>query len=388
MVSLAADGPQLKQKNCDKIFMKELEMKKLLTICVVVGLSLAVSGAAQAGIFGVNMDNQKIVYLDPVTGTVGLSYDVPDKSSSQTSHDDIGLAGSQSGELYYCNGDLDAGTVYLLDASDGSLNSTVTLNGGWNVNGLGYESTATALFTSGCGVLDMHKYPATGGDPTFYWGMVDVDNAVGSDDYGRVFAAELATGNIVEVSPITSTYVNTLVLDLNGDIVGMAYDGINLYASTTAGMLYTLHPDTGAVLHEVNLGYTLDALAAAPATIEVEIDIKPGSDPNSINLCSNGAVPVAILGSDTLDVNDIDSDTLRLAEATVKVVGKKDPQTLCSVEDVNGDGYDDLVCHFITTELASVLDGTSTSATVTGELFNGIQIQGSDSIIIVKDECL
>lgn len=32
----------------------------------------------------------------------------------------------------------------------------------------------------------------------------------------------------------------------------------------------------------------------------VDIDIKPGSDPNSINLGSNGIVPVTIFGSATL----------------------------------------------------------------------------------------
>jgi len=37
------------------------------------------------------------------------------------------------------------------------------------------------------------------------------------------------------------------------------------------------------------------------------LDIKPGSCPNPINLGSNGITPVAILGSDTLDVNDIDT---------------------------------------------------------------------------------
>lgn len=121
--------------------------------------------------------------------------------------------------------------------------------------------------------------------------------------------------------------------------------------------------------------------------IPVAIDIKPGSDENSINLCSNGAVPVAILGSDSFDVNDINPDTLRLADAAVKVVGKKDPHTLCSTEDVNTDGYDDLVCHFNTTELGNMLDGTSTSATVKGETVDGTPIEGSDSITIVKEDC-
>ena len=130
---------------------------------------------------------------------------------------------------------------------------------------------------------------------------------------------------------------------------------------------------------------SLELLVDDP-TINVGIDIKPGSDPNSINLCSNGAVPVAILGSETFDVFDVDTETLRFSEATVKVVGKKDPHSLCSYEDVNDDWIDDLVCHFVTTDIAAI-HGDSTSATVNGELFDGTPIEGSDSVNIVKDTC-
>ena len=122
------------------------------------------------------------------------------------------------------------------------------------------------------------------------------------------------------------------------------------------------------------------------AVQNVAIDIKPGSDPNSINLCSHGAVPLAILGSDTFDVSLIKTETLRFAEATVKVVGKKDPHSLCSYEDVNGDYITDLICHYVTRDIAGV-DGESTFATVNGELIDGTPIEGSDSVNIVKDTC-
>ena len=39
-----------------------------------------------------------------------------------------------------------------------------------------------------------------------------------------------------------------------------------------------------------------------PELMEIEIDIKPGSDRNSINPMSKGVIPVAILGSDEFDV--------------------------------------------------------------------------------------
>jgi len=125
---------------------------------------------------------------------------------------------------------------------------------------------------------------------------------------------------------------------------------------------------------------------AEPVVIEVNVDIKPGSDPNSINLCSGGNVPVAIFASAELDVADINTDTLRFAEASVKVVGKKDPHTLCNLEDVSGDLIDDLVCHYVTQDIAA-LDGESSTATVNGELLDGTPFEGTDSVNIVKNTC-
>jgi len=124
-----------------------------------------------------------------------------------------------------------------------------------------------------------------------------------------------------------------------------------------------------------------------PCTRTVEIDIHPGSDPNSINLCSNGTVPIAIFGSATFDVHEVDTTTLRFAEAAVKVVGKKDPQELCSFEDVNGDLVDDLVCHFVIADIAGI-DGESSSAELVGELLDGTAFRGTDSIRTVKDSCI
>ena len=125
----------------------------------------------------------------------------------------------------------------------------------------------------------------------------------------------------------------------------------------------------------------------------VDIDIKPGSFPNSINLGSGGATPVAILGSATLDVNDIDITTLTLGTAGIKTVGKTD-RILCSVNDVSGDfsgglegapdSFDDLVCHFITVDI--VPEAGDTEATISGNLTagaGGTPIEGTDSVNIV-----
>jgi len=64
-------------------------------------------------------------------------------------------------------------------------------------------------------------------------------------------------------------------------------------------------------------GYKFDhwAIGLAAAVCEpkqVAIDIKPGSCPNPLNLKSKGKLPVAVLGSEDFDVNDIDPASIRL----------------------------------------------------------------------------
>lgn len=113
---------------------------------------------------------------------------------------------------------------------------------------------------------------------------------------------------------------------------------------------------------------------------EVDIDIKPGSDPNSINLNSQGTVPVAILGTDIFDVTNIDPGTVTLAGASIAMRGKSN-KLLASTDDVNGDGYTDLIIHIETEDLG--LDEGSTEAVLQGETYNGITVIGSDSINLV-----
>ena len=122
----------------------------------------------------------------------------------------------------------------------------------------------------------------------------------------------------------------------------------------------------------------------------VSIDIKPGSFPNSINLSSGGATPVAILGSADFDVNNVDLDTLSLGTEGIKTVGKHDKQ-LCNIDDVSGDftaypegepdGYQDLICHFITISIVPEEGGTTT--TLKGTLTDGVPFEGVDLVNIV-----
>jgi N-acetylneuraminic acid mutarotase len=116
-----------------------------------------------------------------------------------------------------------------------------------------------------------------------------------------------------------------------------------------------------------------------PAVKTVSIDIKPGSDPNSINLGSGGTVPVAIFSTADFDATTVDPLTVMLASAPVQLKGKGTP--MASSQDVNEDGLLDLVVHVDTTALQ--LSETDTQATLQGQTFGGTSIQGSDSVRIV-----
>lgn len=109
-------------------------------------------------------------------------------------------------------------------------------------------------------------------------------------------------------------------------------------------------------------------------TIEAVIDIKPGSDINPINLKSRGLVPVAILTTDDLDALTVDPNSLIFAGAeVVKWV----------VQDINGDGKNDILLHFRTADL-SALSSDSTEAVLTGATIDSTPIIGKDSVKITQ----
>ena len=116
---------------------------------------------------------------------------------------------------------------------------------------------------------------------------------------------------------------------------------------------------------------------ACDPTINVLIDIKPGSDPNCFNINGHGVIPVAILGSDTFDVRDVDVGTLIFGSLAVRVRGNKG--ALCGFEDVNDDGLEDLVCQFEDDPGFWNPNGDGT-ATLGGALLDGTPFEGTDSI--------
>ena len=133
--------------------------------------------------------------------------------------------------------------------------------------------------------------------------------------------------------------------------------------------------------------------------IEVFLDVKPGSCPNPVNVNAGGVLPVAIAGTESLDISHIDPATVRLnGIAPLRwsfedVTAPFEPYMDKALDEKacmssGPDGYTDLTLKFSTVEIAEALgtvpDGRVLALELTGKLFDGTPVMGEDMIRIIK----
>jgi streptogramin lyase len=218
------------------------------------------------------------------------------------------------------------------------------------------------------------------------------------DTEGTMFVADEGKETIFKVSPegIVTPFVSGF-----GKILGIEHmpDG-NLFATERdTGAIYSISPDgtvstwaTGFIIPGIIKSdsdgtiYLTDAdngvrriVKIARFVTSVNVDIKPGCDPNCFKSDGHGVIPVAIFSDSGFDATQVDPATISLDGQGVRIVGKGNTQA--HVEDVDGDGLDDLVVQIEDTD--ETYEEGNAIAILSGETFDGTSFEGSDSICIV-----
>jgi hypothetical protein len=240
--------------------------------------------------------------------------------------------------------------------------------------------------------LDLRVYFGDGGPGTFFvrlWRVADVNQ----NDLHVLLMKQTGT----TVSTLTVLAIATVPL-------GSATDTTHFFRLERAGGVLTpLLSDDGVTWNPTwshDFGSALDGLdqrvvisglswfnsagsyadydyvTITPTSIPVDIDIKPGSFPNSINPRGSARIPVAILTTGTFDATTVDPSTVLFGGT-----GTEASPVHSALEDVDGDGDTDLILHF-SAEATGIQCG-NTEGSLTGKTLDGQMINGVDSISTV-----
>jgi hypothetical protein len=134
--------------------------------------------------------------------------------------------------------------------------------------------------------------------------------------------------------------------------------------------IYLLAKDSGGLV--VARSHIQVLVGGAPPAPSPVVDIKPGSEPNSVNPRSKGVIPVAVLGSIDFDATQVDFSTVTFGPDGAS------PAHDGHVEDVDADGLVDMMFHFRTQETGIVCGDTE--ATLMGVTFTGTSFSGYDTV--------
>jgi hypothetical protein len=194
------------------------------------------------------------------------------------------------------------------------------------------------------------------------------------------FKVEFWNGNTL-VGDVTKSFTPTVSM-------GQAFLFAATYPSGFDKIVFT-------PLAPTSFGFAIAQLRYAEnQTKMVQFDVYPGSCTNQFNTKSQGVIPVAITGSSTFNVNEIDQSTIKIngVSPTHKAVEKSAASYTktsdCDCNPVGSDNYPDLSLKFdkpaLSATFGNVADGSQLVITVKGKLKNGTNFEGKDCVRIKK----
>jgi len=362
-------------------------MRILASITILLVAALGAHDAVIAGtVYAIDWDTESVVGFETATGARNGSVPTPGQVSGAD-----GLAASGT-------------TLYLVNANGSNLIHIFDA-----VTGAGIDAFPAPLLaggTDGLAFMDGFLYTLDSYADTVFKVDMATGEVVGSCSTGMYAAGGLAAENgrlfviaglmsIVELDPDSCAVLGGPFAAPGGDfLLGLAFDGTWLYASTyISPAIYTMDPETGAVVDSFQPEFVPSGLASsaeAPSTsVGVEVDFRPRSCINFLNLNSNSTVRVVILGTDALDVGEVNA-------ASVRVEGLEPVRTVYRDRGAPGqcrglpDGVLDLVVVMKAAELLAalhdrdipMLHGMRVSVQVDGVLHDGTAFAGRDDVFL------
>ncbi|MCH7691088.1 MAG: hypothetical protein IIA17_08595 [candidate division Zixibacteria bacterium] len=254
---------------------------------------------------------------------------------------------------------------------------SVNIAGQPGARGGGFNADETELLinivVTGPGVppkIGIRRHDATSGA---FIAQFELQGQSGDElQFPNIFQMETSSqGRILTIGNISFKAVIS-EWDLSGNRIGVStipgFVGTSLQRFNT-GNSFSVARDNLVYLinNDTNQWQTWNIGIVPPApTLTADIDIKPGSFPNAINLCAGGGVtPLALIGSESFDPNEFGVVEVRVGTTPIDAVGKGKKE-VCVIDDVTGDfpdgqqteanpggpdGVDDLVCHVPTVDL-------------------------------------
>jgi hypothetical protein len=239
---------------------------------------------------------------------------------------------------------------------------------------LGPDGLLYALNTEFFAVVDVYEPDSLAFVRSVWLGFVQL-RGLAVDGAGRFFAVgggrELIAFDAdgVRVGALDTLHIGLADVDL-------LPDGRILLASASPRALLRSDPAFSALEALPIPSFSISLFGGfVPARVrEVAVEVRPGSGLPRLRAGSAGVVPVAILGSDDLDVPSIDARSLAFGPAGV--APEHEPPG--HLEDVDGDGRLDLLLHF-RLEDAGFEPGDE-QACLAGALPDGTRLQGCDAV--------
>ncbi len=235
--------------------------------------------------------------------------------------------------------------------------------------GIAVDRSGNAYVTGGTSSSEA-TFPETVGPDLIYTGGGE----------GDAFVAKV---NAAGTALVYAGYIGGSGVDLG---FGIALDGSgNAYVTGQTSSTEATFPEIVGPDLTINGG--IEAFVAKIQDhIPVKIDLKPGANPNCVNPNGGGIVSVAIFGSVTFNVGDINQSTLQFGGASPLRCAPEDALMEGPTGVFSTDGITDLVCRCRGQAVTWPAPGANCgTVSLTGALLSGASIQGSDTACLGRE---